>query len=128
MTLLLIFGLYLKVTIRMKNPRSIDSLAVTTARQAQSQAAMIQRDLRSLRDSMSGLTRGITAPTVRTPRTRTKSTRTTSWITEAFSIGNFVSGGSLGTLGLDTGSSFYTSAAQSASDQSSILSLGQRIR
>jgi hypothetical protein len=59
----------------MRKYFSIDQLANASARLAQSEAAMMQRDLKKLRDSVAGLNRTLHAPIIRARQQRTKTTR-----------------------------------------------------
>jgi hypothetical protein len=67
---------------------SFDKLSALTARQAQTEAAILQRDLKKLRDSLSNANRSIREPVIRAKRTKTRATTNTSvWdIIAAFGI------------------------------------------
>jgi hypothetical protein len=107
----------------MTRRNSIDQLAAATVRQAQSEMAAMQRDLNKLRDSVSGLTRGIAAPVIRPPHTRSKRTTNTSLAGEFLDL---VAEGVMGQSGF--GGSASVSLSQKAGSTLAMLALGQRIR
>ncbi|MDR3425296.1 MAG: hypothetical protein P4M13_09560 [Alphaproteobacteria bacterium] len=98
----------------MRKHYSIDQLSTATSRQAQSESARMQSEIRKLRDSISGM--AIKNPKIRASRARTKKTTTTSIWADIADIGayEFIGGSA--------------SAAQSASNSLAILAFGQRIR
>ena len=113
----------------MRKYYSIDQLSTASTRQAQSELAMMRRDLNKLRDSMFGLTRGIKAPQTRAPRTRTKRTTSSPFDIFGFNDRSLVNSGVgdlLNMAGLSGGG--YVSAAQKAGASLALLALGQRIR
>jgi hypothetical protein len=136
--------------------KSIDSLAAQSARRAQSQMAMMRRDLKALRDNIAAMGRGISAPVIRTKRKTIKGSSSTSiWggiagIAETFLIdsgiygdmdvkasGKVMMGGVTysrsasytggGDNSSDDGGA-YTSASQSASSALAAMAQAQRNR
>jgi ABC-type sugar transport system ATPase subunit len=103
---------------------SIDQLSTASTRQAQSEMAMMQRDLKKLRDSVAGLTHGIKAPKIKAPHPKTK--KITDSPSFLGSLANFAAGDLLGMAGLSGGG--YTSAMQKAGSNLAMLALGQRVR
>jgi len=107
---------------------SIDTLAAVSARQAQSQMAMMQRDLRALSDRLAGYSRAIKAPIPKGGSRTIKGSRSSPSLLD--DLGAYAAGDLLGEIGLDNGvsSSFYVSAAQSAGTSQAALTQAQRIR
>jgi len=112
---------------------SIDRLSTATLRQAQSEMAMMQSDLRKLRDSVSNMSRSIGEPVIRAKRTKTKKTTNTPIWTDLAGMGLAVLSES-GLLGdtvearenVNIGG--YTSNAQSSTRATNAFSLSTRIR
>lgn len=102
---------------------SIDRLSNISSRQAQSEAAMMQHDLKKLRDSIANMSRSIKEPVIKTKRGKTKKTIS--------SISIF--GINLGTLERSATRSLLSevglnSTAQRASSTLTLLAAAQRIR
>jgi cysteine sulfinate desulfinase/cysteine desulfurase-like protein len=105
---------------------SIDQLSTATSRQAQSEMAMMQSDLRKLRDSISNMSRSIHEPVIRASRKKTKKTTNASLFSLVLDgVGGVAAGNLLNELGVSTSSS---SASQRMSSTLALLALGQRIR
>lgn len=109
----------------MKNPHSIDRLAASSARQAQSQHAQLQHELRALRDNRAGLSHSLKVPKLNAKRTKTKKTTTPSALNDILGGANLLSGGGLAS-GLGLAQSFYISGAQVAVQNLNMLNLAQR--
>ena len=121
-----------------RKTHSIDQLSTVTTWQARTEMAMMQRDLNKLRDSLSGLTRGIKAPVIKTPRHMIKKTTSDpslllglggmglSYLLDAAGVSDVASATS-GSGNQKTGS-FYTSATQSSSAVLTAIGQGQRVR
>jgi hypothetical protein len=114
-----------------RTQKSIDQLANATARQAQSEAAMLQRDIRALSDNLSRLSRAVKAP-VPTGGSRTikgsRSSLNPLFGAELNSVTKYLVGGALGGDDSDASGSFYSSQAQIAGGALGDLATGQRIR
>ncbi|MDR3450737.1 MAG: hypothetical protein P4M15_13510 [Alphaproteobacteria bacterium] len=98
---------------------SIDSLALQSARLAQSELAGLRHDLSKLRDSIGNLNRGAKAPLIATKRHTIKGSTSAApaWVGIAGDIFSVLASG--------TG---YSSLSQRAGAQLGELILGQRIR
>jgi hypothetical protein len=122
-----------------KKLSSIDHLAAVTARQAQSSAAGLQRDLRALRDGISGLSRAIRAPVPKGGSRTIKGSRSSinpllaaaasslaRYAVNSYFADDGDQGGNAGNGG--AAASFYKSEAQTAGSAFADLITGQRIR
>jgi hypothetical protein len=129
---------------------SIDRLSTATLRQAQNEMAIMQSDLRKLRDSISNMSRSIKEPVIKAKRSVTKrsvSSMSPLLLAEASIVGrlmgsalvdqmsddqtNSSSDGSNNNGGSDTPNylnRFYKSESQLAGNYLVKLILGQRIR
>lgn len=127
---------------------SIDQLSTTTSRQARNELAILQGDLKKLRDSISNQSRSINQPTIKASHNKTKKTTSTSiWsglagMGMAELAGNGLLGDNVSASGTVKigGASFtnsggttssdndYTSNAQATSSLLSLLSASQRVR
>jgi|GEM_PF-4512867 hypothetical protein len=111
----------------MTQHHSIDHLSTATSRMAQSEAAMMQSDLKKLRDSIANTSRSIKEPVIKASHKKTK--KTTSSLSlfglNVDSLASFSAESFLEEAGLSGG---YGSAAQNAGRNLAMLALGQRIR
>ena len=104
---------------------SIDQLSTATTRQAQGEMAIMQRDLKKLRDSLSNGSWTIKEPAILSSRKKTKKTTRSSPLfgLSIDSIAGLAAGDILGEAG-----SGFGSAAQKAGRVLALLASGQRIR
>jgi len=121
-----------------KKHYSIDQLSTATSRRAQSEAAMMQSELKKLRASLLNMNRGIRAPKIKTKRTWTKRETDSSFLTELFGNGSSGSSGGFSFSFSESSSFFdlenssqkggYASNAQNANRVSESFSMSMRIR
>ena len=105
----------------MRKHSSIDQLAAITVRAAQSENAAMQRDLRALRDNVSGLNRALRALN---PISRPHTKRTTSGPSLLGEFGTILASNLVnGNLG-----NGYVSLTQTQGNNLAQLALGHRIR